>query len=214
MEVNMKHIFRYITILALVFVTGCASQFKSDVARFHRLSQPAGETFQIEPMDEARRGSLEFEQYATLVGDRLVSYGYRATPENAAPDMIVRLDYGVDDGQVRVKSSPSFGYYGYPYGPWRYGYYDPFYPYGWGAGYDRDIRSEVYYNRKLKMDIVKPVAGQSPTVLFEGRVESEGRDNRLPEVMPYLVEAMFANFPGQSGVTQHVVIERESSGAY
>jgi len=45
------------------------------------------------------------------------------------------------------------------------------------------------------------------TVVFEGRVESVGRDKRLPEVMPYLVEALFTDFPGESGVTREIKVE-------
>jgi hypothetical protein len=217
----MKYL-KYFAVLplmaALFFVAGCATRVTSDVARFHRLPKPNGETFQIEPKDKAKLGSLEFNQYAGLVGDKLVDVGYQATPQGQKPDLIVRLDYGVSNGQVRVNSYPSMGGYGYPYGYsrwWNSYFYDPFYPYGFG--YEPEIRSEVYYVRRLSMDIARGTAGDSgkePEKLFEGRVESEGTDNRMPEVMPYLVKAMFDNFPGPSGVTQHIVIEKEKQGNY
>ena len=36
--------------------------------------------------------------------------------------------------------------------------------------------------------------------------------DRLPKVMPYLVGAMFTNFPGQSGETEVVRLERSNYG--
>ncbi len=50
--------------------------------------------------------------------------------------------------------------------------------------------------------------------LFEGRAVSIGRDNKMPEIMPYLAQAMFTNFPGESGVTKVVTIELPESGSY
>ena len=212
----MKYL-KYLSVLplmlALSFLAGCAAQVSSDVARFHRLPKPNGETFQIEPMDQAKVGSLEFGQYANMVGDKLVGVGYKATPAGQKPDLIVKLDYSISKGQVRVRSYPGTGYWGYPYGPRWYPYfYDPFYPYGYGYGFgmEPDIRSEVYYTRRLRMDIERPAeAGKAAERLFEGRVDSEGQDNRMTVVMPYLIKAMFDNFPGPSGVTQHIVIEKD-----
>jgi hypothetical protein len=215
----MKHL-KFFSILPLLLVlavvTACANRISSDVARFHRLQKPSGETFMIEPMDKAKLGSLEFGQYANLVGDRLVAVGYKATPQGQKPELIVRLDYSVSSGQVRVRSYPGTGFYGmYSYGrPWSPYFYDPFYPYPYGL--EPEVRSEVYYTRRLNMDIERPAVepGKASEKLFEGRVESEGLDNRMPEVMPYLIKAMFDNFPGPSGVTQHIVIEKEATGNY
>lgn len=196
--------------MALI-VAGCASSFKSDVARFHQLPRPAGETFIMEAKDPQKAGSLEFAQYAANIAARLSALGYRQAEKGAAADLVVRVDYAVDDGQVEVRSYGS-GFYG--------GYYHRYDPWFWGyPGYypDRDIRSYVMYSRRLEMDIERALGeakggeakGQR---LFEGRVESRGRDNRLPEIMPFLIEAMFKDFPGQSGVTQKVIIKEDEGG--
>ena len=61
------------------------------------------------------------------------------------------------------------------------------------------------------MDILRPSSqGGAAVPLFEGRVESVGKDNRLADVMPYLVQAMFTDFPGTSGVTKQVTINEPS----
>lgn len=190
-----KQIGTMIAMAVALLIAGCASSFQSDVARFHQLPRPSGESFVIVPKDDNKRGSLEFAQYSAQIAQGLTAQGYQQAAQGATPDLIVRVDYGIDDGRTAIRSYSSGFYGGHPY------YYSPW---GWGPPgfYDRDIRSYVVYARRLEMDIEKP-GGER---LFEGRVISEGRDNRLPEVMPYMIEALFQDFPGRSGMTQHVKI--------
>ena len=84
-------------------------------------------------------------------------------------------------------------------------YYDPFY---WGIydTYTPEVYSVPTYMRNLQMNIVDESEGER---IFEGRVQSNGTGNQLPEVMPYLITAMFENFPGESGVTKVVTIETD-----
>lgn len=213
----MKKIMRFFIVLGFVgVVSACSNTFKSNVSRFHELPQPHGETVLIVPKDPAKNTSLEFASYANMVGSYLGQQGYRPAGDGKA-DLIVELDYSVDDGKVMVRSYPSsfsfgYGYYHpfyhrtfwhYPY--WRYsgfyhsrfwGYYDP---------YDRDVRSYVNYTRKLTIAIRPNVAGAKN--IFEGTVESVGRNNKLPELMPLMVQAMFTNFPGMTGTTEKIVID-------
>ena len=49
-------------------------------------------------------------------------------------------------------------------------------------------------------------------LLFEGNALMNDYRDRLPRVMPYLVDAMFTNFPGQSGETEVVRLERSDYG--
>ncbi len=207
-------------VAAVTLVAACGTtQIASDVARFHRLPAPQGETFRIVPADDAKKGSLEFDAYAAQVTSKLVQAGFRPADANSTPTYDVRLDYMISGGKEKIASRPGFGpsfhsslYYGPGWGRYggfhgRHGYhYDPFYdPYFYGAGFSEpEVYSYTVYTRKLNLDIVKTAGGDK---LFEGRVESVGADNRLPEVMPYLVQAMFTNFPGNSGVTQRVKID-------
>ena len=200
-----------LVVLAGLAVAGCETSVKSDVARFHQLPRPSGETFVILPKDPAKSGSLEFAKYADEIGARLAAVGYQPAAKGTAPDLTVKVDYSVDDGKVEVRSYPSSmgGYYG----AFRHPYYSPWYwDYPWyGPGYyEPDIRSYTVYSRRLEMDIERIDAAGKAQRLFEGRVESRGGDNRLPEVMPYLIQSMFKDFPGPSGVTQRVIIKEES----
>jgi hypothetical protein len=212
--------FKLGALAALTFLSACSAttQIASDVARFHRLPVPSGETFRVVPADDSKKGSLEFDTYATQVTSQLVQAGFRPAEANSAATYDVRLDYMITGGKEKLASRPGFGpsfgsslYYGGAFGGYgRHGYrgryYDPFYdPFYYGGGFSEpEVYSYTVYTRKLNLDIVKANGGDK---LFEGRLESTGSDNRLPEVMPYLVQAMFTNFPGNSGVTQRVKID-------
>jgi Domain of unknown function (DUF4136) len=51
-----------------------------------------------------------------------------------------------------------------------------------------------------------------PRTVFESRAifEGEGRSENLPQVVPYLVRAVFDDFPGQNGRTRMVRFDRET----
>lgn len=196
-----------------MLLAACTSSFRSDVARFHNLPAASGESFLIVAKDDAKDGSLEFAQYAGLIRARLMDVGYAPVTEGT-PQLVIELDYRISDGEEKIRSRPSigygFGYGGYGgYGHYAFHHYNyPFWP-GYGA-YSADVYSVTVYTRALDMDIVR-ADGEK---LFEGRAVSIGRDNRMPEIMPYLVQAMFTNFPGESGVTKVVEIESPGGGRY
>ncbi|PCJ40301.1 MAG: lipoprotein transmembrane [Alphaproteobacteria bacterium] len=212
---------RYLIIIGVVgLISACSSTFKSNVSRFHELPPPKGETVVIVPSDPAKNTSLEFASYANMVGSYLARQGYTPAGDKK-PDLIVELDYSVDDGKVMVRSY-NFGYgygYGYDYG-YGFGHYSPYgyfghyggfgYPYFGYSGFgNSDIRSYVNYTRKLSMVIRPNVEGKKN--LFEGTVESTGRSNNLAKLMPNMVQALFTNFPGVSGTTDKVVIELDKN---
>lgn len=200
-----------LVVLACLTLVACASTFRSDVARFHRLNEaPHDARFVLAPADAGKQGSLEFQQYAALVRSELAGFGYRPTTEAGATDLTVEIGYGVSKGEQIVRSRPTafYGFYGMygrssPFytGYWYRGALYGDYPFGYG-----EVYTETMYTRTLNMVIVRS-GDASREVLFEGEVVSVGRNRRLPEIMPYLVQAMFTNFPGESGVTKEVVIK-------
>ncbi|MCF6215561.1 MAG: DUF4136 domain-containing protein [Emcibacter sp.] len=208
-------------VLSMVgLISACSNTFRSDVSRFHELPKPHGETVSIVPADPAKATSLEFASYANIVGSYLSQQGYVPAGDGKA-DLIVELDYSVDDGKVMVRSSGprfAFGYRSYLYNPywysphWGYGFYHNSFFGGYGGYYgsfNRDVNSYVKYTRKLTMVIRPNADGQKN--LFEGTVESKGRSKDLPKLMPHMVQALFTNFPGTSGSTDRVVIELDKN---
>ncbi len=205
--------------LLLIALSACASGFNSQVTRFaSQLPAPQGQTFAVVADDPALAGGLEFSQYARLVEDRMARLGYRpAAPEAAT--LLVRFDYGVDKGRERVRRSPLADpfwsdWYGPRYGYWgsgRRGFYRPasVWGYGWyDPWFDGGVESYTVYTSGISLKIDRKADGQR---LFEGKAEAASVSNRLQYLVPNLVEAMFTDFPGNSGETVRISVAPEKN---
>lgn len=216
-------------ISALVLgLAACATPFRADVSRFaSRLPAPQGQSFYVVPEDPALAGSLEFAHYADYVEAKMEELGYVQAPSPEEATLLVRFDYGVDNGRERIRST-GFGY-GFRdpfFSPWRtyrrpvvvrdrdgneriayvptrvwgYGWYDPFFDPG------PDVTSYTVYTSGIDLKIEDAKTGER---LFEGRAEAVSTSNRLQYLVPNLVEAMFTDFPGNSGETVRISIAPE-----
>jgi hypothetical protein len=207
--------------MLMLAVAACASPFKADVSRFQsQLPAPQGQTFAVVADDPAMAGGIEFSQYARVVEAKLAQQGYTPVAEPANATLLVRFDYGVDNGRERVRSTgfgrdPFWGpWYGYGrFGPgfagpglWNYGWYDPWMGGGLGGGLGGGIDSYTVYTSGIEVKIDRRVDGQR---LFEGKAEAVSSSNRLPYLVPNLVEAMFTGFPGNSGETVRISVAPE-----
>lgn len=178
----------------------------SDVTRFHTLPAVAGgATFAIVAADKDQEQSLAFRQYADLLNANLTQVGLRQfTGEAGKPDYVVTLKYGVDGPSPDIRSrnvsvGVGYGYWGRHWG-WG-GHYDP-----WASSY---ANTQQVYVRRVELDIYKGATWgtASPEKVFEGRALSEGLNGQIEPVMPYIIEALFKDFPGASGSTRTVRVE-------
>ena len=220
--------------MLLATLAACAQNFDAKVTRFQsQLPPPAGQSFAVVAEDPALAGGIEFSQYARLVAAQLVKAGYSEAPTPDQASLVVRFDYGVDKGREHVRSAPfagdpfwgpwygwrpighwgggfgggfGGGYYGgrgfYPHGYWGYGWYDPW--------FDNQVESFTVYTSGVSLKIERKADGQH---LFEGKAEAASTSNRLPYLVPNLVEAMFTGFPGNSGETVRISIAPEKQPA-
>ena len=203
--------------LAVLALSACATPFRAEVQRFAALPDTTGQTFAVVAGDPQLAGGLEFRHYARLVEERMSELGYRTVSDPAAAQLVVSMSYEV--GQPREKVVADYdpfplgygydpfyrrGYYGrYPY---RYGYSDPFLFGGHGfAGYG-GVRSFTIYTTELDLKIDRAVDGER---LFEGTAEAMSRSKNLTYLVPNLVEAMFTNFPGNSGERVRISVAPE-----
>ena len=201
--------------LALAALSGCATPFKADVARFQQLPAPAGQSFTIVADNPQLAGGLEFSHYAAMVGQRLSQTGYVAAGDPASADLIVRVAYDVDNGREKVRSTgfggPYGGWGGGPWGvwggrwgrPWGYGFYDPWL-FG-GRGFD-DVSSYTVYTSDLSLKIDRAADNRR---LFEGKASAQSLSNKLTYLVPNLIDAMFTNFPGQNGEDVKITLPPE-----
>ena len=206
-------------------LAACATPFRAHVSRFEsQLPAPQGQSFFVVADDPALAGGLEFALYADEVEEHMAELGYSqaASPEDAT--LLVRFDYGVDNGRERVRST-GFRSRDPFYSSW-YGYSRPILyrdrrgrtrvaylrdrSWGWGwndsfFGHD-DVVSYTVFTSGIELKIDDAATGER---LFEGRAEAASQSNRLQYLVPNLVEAMFTDFPGNSGETVRISVAPE-----
>ena len=208
----IRHI---MTFGAIALLSACSMAVRNDVSSFHHMAAPNGESVAIIPFSLSQDPeSLEFQDYASLVRKQLTMLGYTVASKEDA-DLFVELGYNVKRERNRQRGSfrrsfdvfdpwygAGYGHYNWYY--WRrnafYSFYDPFYG-PWRAGHN----SSIIHSRNLMLDI-RTSTGEK---VYEGRVESIGNSKSLPKVMPYMIEAMFTNFPGESGAVKQIVVREE-----
>jgi hypothetical protein len=205
--------------IALLGVSGCATNFHANVSRFQRLPAPQGQTFRVEAIDPRNRGGLEFDTYARDVAAHLTQVGYREAASDGPADMIVQVGYGVDRGQQKVTTTPGgfncgfgggwggpgwgggfggrWGGYGWGGRGWGYGWGDPWGPFGCP-----DVESYTIYSSQLTMQITRADGAR----LFEGRARAHSTTDDLTQLVPNLIDAMFTGFPGNSGQDIRITI--------
>ncbi|MET0365649.1 MAG: DUF4136 domain-containing protein [Sphingobium sp.] len=204
--------------VALMALGGCTTGFNAQVSRFQQLPPAQGETFAVVAEDARKAGGLEFGHYANLVGQQMVRYGYRPASDAGSAQLIVRLDYDLDQGRERVRTTGfapdpflyggGWGGYGFGrrgWGGWggryMYGFNDPFL----FGGYPQ-VDSYTVYGSVLRLRIDKAGTGKA---LFEGKASAQSLSNRLTYLVPNLIDAIFTNFPGNSGEEVKVTVAPE-----
>lgn len=220
----MKTLMKFAVPAALLAVTGCAAPFSAKVSRFQNLPAPQGQSFTIRTDDPRMQNSLEFSQYADRVAQHLQQVGYSRASGPGSANMVVTVNFSIDNGREKIRSSPGAGYgwgggwggFG-PWGPYRYGagpwgrpawgfgrrafvtgFYDPFWFDDWNT-----VESYTVYTSNLDMRIER--AGTRER-LFEGRAQAQSTDNDTTTIVPNLIDAMFTNFPGNSGETVKITL--------
>jgi hypothetical protein len=206
--------------VAALGLSACAVGLPTQVSRFQAMPAPAGQSFFVVPANGQQAG-LEFNRYAAYVAQAMQARGYAAAPSPQAATMLVKVNYGVDEGTTEYREDPFYRnrgfyspYYGGYYGSWgrplyysRYGRrYSPFY-YGWDdpfySPFDTGIDTYEVYKSFLDLNIVRRV-DNAP--LFEGHAKARSSNDNLQVLVPNLVEAMFTGFPGRNGETIKITV--------
>ena len=174
------------TILAAASLAGCASLGAGgtdagavDVTRTHLGQTLARAQIAVEPVDAADANTPEFRSFAAAVERQLVRHGYTLAPNRAQSEQIARVD--VRQGSRAALTS------------------------GWPAGLARgDTRADIVATL-LDVRIQRRSDG---TVFWQGRAVTEAPadspDAQRIVAVERLAEALFRDFPGESGRTIRV----------
>ena len=128
--------------LSALGLSACATGLETRVTRFQAASIPAGQSFYVVPAGGPQ--GAQFYHYASILSQKLEARGFKPAGAPELADMLVRLDYGVDEGKTEYSYDPFYnprfgsglGAYG-----WRDPWYDPWYDSGYGIFYGRPYRS-------------------------------------------------------------------------
>lgn len=197
----IKNLKAVIILTGTLLLCACSSSIKNNVTRFHHLPPVGGQTIEVISIDPTLQQSIEFRSYAQLIGSKLGNVGFRP-PENGTSQYIAEIGYGIAPiGNTVIdndNSGVSFGM-GVGSGGRRSST-------SLGLGISTSFGSSepvVPYVSRLTMNIVDLSTGQR---LYEGHVESINKNPNLAQIMPYMVDALFQNFPGESGKTETIKI--------
>ncbi len=197
----MRYPFYLIVIFSLL-LSGCQMYMQSDVTVFHELPVDVyGKTYAFQPASE-QETSLEYKTYAEQVRQQMFRWGFVEKPASVAEWMVV-FTAGVDDGKTIMQSSPEYAQQCTPvYNKKR----DQVESYCSQTYVGSRTRSSVLYRHTLKLSMHKRAVDTQAKAsnVYEGTVVADESSSHLSEVMPYLVKALFTNFPGASGQTRHV----------
>ncbi|AYJ85906.1 DUF4136 domain-containing protein [Sphingomonas paeninsulae] len=220
----MIRFLKYAAPIALLTVAGCAEPFQARVSRYQALPAPQGQSFAVVADSPRENGSLEFRTYADMVANRLQQVGYVRAGTATGANLIVSINYGVDRGHEKIRSTVGSGFGGFGYGGGfgysRFGGYGgfgrPYYGYGFGRrafvggfydpflfdDYNR-VESYTVYNSQLQMTIERQGTKER---VFEGKAQAISTDDDLTTLVPNLIDAMFTGFPGNSGETVKITV--------
>jgi hypothetical protein len=197
----MSRFFTKICLLPLLaLLAACAAKMETEVTRFHQLPAPAAETIELRPVNPALASSLEFNRYADLVGAKFARLGYKPPVKDKPSDLIARIDYGVEPGPGPVRDQR--GSTSVSMGMGVGGHHSSF-GFGMSTAVGGASAEAPLFTRWIHLEIDRAADNKR---LFEGRAVSQGKTGDLNKVMPYLIDALFTDFPGQSGAVKTVTV--------
>lgn len=187
-------------------------EIESNVETYSEFPVVDGATVAVVPLREELRPSLQFKAMADHLEERLAAEGLRVVEAEEDADYIAVFDYAIDDGRElsEAYAVPRFGFARF-HAPHLYGWHR--YPYWHGArwgvvGYTTRERHWREYARDVSLTIIDQPASTpgDPVVVYEGLVASTGTCGRISEVLPHLLDAMFAEFPKSTSGLQVVTL--------
>ena len=182
-------------------LSGCATPtVAARVTSFQQWPADAtGQTYRFATVDPVQSNNLEYQSYRDTVRAGIGATGLVESQGNSPARFTVSFEYGVAQTQVMVRRA---------YDPYFYGGYGGFYGPRWGGGGFGYWGPEwvdvpmVAYRNHLSLRILDNTRNGAEVYRSSAYINTE-RDN-LVRTMPYLVRAIFDNFPGNNGAERQV----------
>ncbi|MBU4610269.1 DUF4136 domain-containing protein [Achromobacter sp. GG226] len=194
-------------VAATAALAGCAaSPFNARVTTFQQWPADAvGATYRFAA--DSRQESLEQRSYEDVIRSSLGSVGLvEAQPGSRPARFTVGFTYRTEPFQTYAETPAPFPppFYGYGYygrGPWGWGMGFPF------GGYPAYQAVPVTAYRNI-LEVSIRDASRGGQEVFQGRAMHAGGPDSMVDAMPYLAQAVFADFPYGNGQTRTVQVPR------
>lgn len=213
----VAHFYRLaLAVLVTALLTACASPITAKVTSFNQWpGDVAGSTFSyIRPTDGIN--DLEQQAYEGYVQVELEKLGLKRAPAGQVGRLQVDIVTGNGTRDRKYREAVYQDYYVYqrPFRDAAGNVYPGYWaPDRFGSRYvgDREVvRTLQVSNFKVKLLDAKGFAPGKPRAVFESRAVYEGDNEDLPDLVPYLVRAVFDGFPGQNGRVRLVKFDGKS----
>ncbi|VAW98339.1 hypothetical protein MNBD_GAMMA21-1405 [hydrothermal vent metagenome] len=204
-------------------MAGCASRVVTNTSTFYKPDYKSQGTIVVTSTNMKTSKSLEFEHYKSKFESYLSKAGYVPVKSPAEAQYIAIVSYGIDNGKGSIETTPIFGQTGggttytsgtvYSGGHHSTSYSGSTYTMPTYGVIGSSTSSYTTYSRAIAMDIViaKSFLQGEPKVLLESRAKSSGSCSQIVEVFDEILEAMFDDFPGESGRSRRVVVRGEAN---
>jgi len=208
MAINRSHVMAAtraargtVVILVLAVLAGCASALSASVTSFQQWpSGVVGQTYALAaPPAEASR--LEYSAYQDMLRAAIGATGLVEAVDDQPARFTVTFHYGSDATQIVRREPADPHFYGGFYGgrPWGWGGY-----YGWPIwvavpqdAWRNTLTVEIRDAQRDKAEVYRSTATTLST-----------NPHAMPQLMPYLMQAVFDNFPGNNGQVREVRYRR------
>jgi len=187
--------------LSAGLLTGCATPtVEARVTSFQQWpADVVGQTYRFVDAEPGQAGNLEYQAYQDTMRAGIGPTGLVEARAGQSARFKVSFKYGSEQTQVMVRRA---------YDPYFYGGYGGFYgPRWWGGGFGYwgpdwvDVPAVAYRNR-LSVEIRDGARNDAEVYRATAYIVT-GRED-LVRTMPYLVRAIFDNFPGNNGSEREV----------
>ena len=221
-------------ILISLTLWGCGAKVRSNLEAFHELPNNGNaQSVVILSANKEKEGSIEFRTYREKLAAKLRAEGYNVIPaaSGVSPKYVAYFAYGIDDGQLISQniSVPQWGVTGYTGGQTT-GTFNTFgntttysgttnlNPSYGITGYSTSTVTSQVYTRAIVLDFydverLRANQGQNMKAaqVYSGKLTSSGSCGSVSAVLDSLLEALFKDFPGQSGTARTIDVPFDPS---
>lgn len=173
----------------LILLSACNSSYTTEVVSFHDLTASSGNKVVIVAGRDVKAGS-SFENFANTIEAKLVHEGF--DPANGAEaDIVVTVNYKIKE---KVELPTSFY--------WR----DTIFMSEPNLTHQARLYNDFTYPTQHLRYLDITMSDKSGRVLFESSGISIGGSRQLDKILPFMLEALLDNFPGQSGTVKSITV--------